>query len=234
MIKRWFAALIVGLFIFTPYAGAANGLRTTTAILSLSNDANGCFADQTPGGAVAITLDGVLVTSGVCIHAAAQQIAIEGGDNNAGVDVVIVGTNADGSAQTETLTLSNGGTATSVYYYKTITSITTDGATAGNIEGGPLSTNGAVSETLTPDLVGHDPLMSIATLITGTMTYTIEHTSFNMPSAVVPVWFDTLDLAGKTASAEGNIVAPVGGVRINISAYTSGTAQLMILQARRP
>jgi len=212
---------------------ASSGKPQSTSITSLSDDANGCFADQTTAGAASLSLDGALATSNVCIFASAQQISIEGAADESGVVATIIGTDADGRISTEALTLANAGTAKSVLYYKTITSIAVDGALTGNIEGGPLSTNGAVSATLVPDLAGYKPLMSIVADITGTMTVTVQHTSFTMPSGREPVWFDTVDMTAVTADTEGNIGAPVGGVRLNITAYTSGSAELLILQAKR-
>lgn len=232
MIKR---IVLLGLLILAGTA-EASGKRAHGYIPALSQDPNGCHVDQTTSGAATLTMTGDLVSDSVCVMAAAQKISYEGSGSNAGVTATIVGTNADGVSQTEDLALSNGGTATTVYYYKTLISTAVDGAVDGNIEAGPLSTNGAVSETLLPDLTGHDPLMSIAVTITGTLTYTVEHTSWRMPasSGLFPTWFDTVDMIGLSANGEGNIVAPVGGVRVNLPTYTSGTAAIMIVQARRP
>ena len=221
------------LLIFAAGLQAANtGNRVTVEITALSNDANGCFEDQTLAGAVAIALNGVLASGGVCTFAAAQQISIEGGGDESGVDVVIVGTNADGRYQAETLDLTNAGTAKSAFYYKTISSITTDGLTAADIEGGPLSANGAVTPTAIPDLAKFTALMSITGDVTGTLTFTVEHTQADMPSTTAVLWFDTVAMIAKTADVEGNIVAAVGGVRGKITAYTSGSLKVTILQGQ--
>jgi hypothetical protein len=122
---------------------------TTTA---LTNDANGIFEDQTTAGAATLTLNGALVESGVAYcygltgtNAQGQLIAIEGTGNNSGITATITGT-LGGATVTETVTLANNGTATSTYYFNTVSSITVSGAVTGNIEGGWLSssTNPAV------------------------------------------------------------------------------------------
>lgn len=227
--KRFNLLIILALFASFCF-GASSGKRQTTSILSLSNDANGCFEDQTIGSATTINLNGALASGNVCTFSSAQQISIEGASNESGVVVVIVGTDADGRRETESLTLANAGTAKSVRWYKTIITITTDGSTTGNIEGGPLSTNGAVSKSLVPDLAGFTSIMSIA-VSSCTCTYTVEHTSYNTPSTIEQVWFDTVGMVAKTADSEGNIVAPVAGVRAKITAYTSGSLDITILQA---
>lgn len=229
--KKLITGILTALLILAASSyGAGFGKRQVATIASLSNDANGCFADQTIISAAPINLNGVLVKNGKCIFVSAQQISIEGGDNNSGVDVVIRGIDADRRPETETLTLSNAGTAKSVRWYLQIEDITADGATAGDIEGGPLSTNGAISETLVPDLASYTSLMSLALDITGVMTVTVEHCSGIMPSATECLWFDTLGMAGVTVDTEGNIVAAVGAVRAKITAYTSGSLDLLILQ----
>lgn len=219
------------LLVFSTAAYGFGELRQTTQILSLSNDPNGCFEDQTTSGAAALSLDGALVSGGKCRFASAQQIAIEGAGDNDAITVAIVGKDADGKSETETLTLADNGTATSVRWYIEIESITSSGAVTGNIEGGPLSANGAVSATLSPDLVSYTALMSLV-VDSCTCTYTVEHTSYKVPSTIEPIWFDTVGLTGLTADAESNIGAPVAGVRANITAFTSGTLTLTMVQAK--
>ena len=220
------------IFLVSTTAYGLGGKRQTVQISTLSNDANGCFEDQTTSGAATLLLNGVLATGtpAICRFASAQQISIEGTGTNAGVVAAIIGLGADGRDERENLTLVNAGTAKSVRYYIQIKSIDVDGAVDGNIEAGPLSTNGAVSASILPDLASYSALMSISVGITGTLTATIEHTSNRTPSTIEQRWFSTLDLTGLTADAEGNIVASVAGIRAKITSYTSGTLNLVILQ----
>ena len=203
------------------------GRRQTNEIPTLTNDANGIFTDQTTGGAATLILDGALSAS-----AAAQLVSIEGSGDNDEVTFTAIGTNADGKRQTEAWLGADNGTGTSTLFFLTVTSITTSGAVDGNVEGGWLSANGAVSASLIPDVSKWSPTMSIVADITGTMTATIEHTQSLMPETMLPVWFDTSGMAAITADAEGNIVAPVTAVRARITAYTSGQLRTTILQGK--
>lgn len=229
--KRLSLFLILLLVAFGADARQA-GKSQVSSILSLSNDANGCIQDQTTSGAAALLLNGDLVSGGVCKFSSAQQISIEGVGANAGVIAAIIGKGADGKDERENLTLTNGGTAKSVRYYIKITSINVDGAVTGNIEGGPLSTNGAVSASLVPDLSSYDSVISLAVGVTGTLTYTIESTLSNTASSKEQLWFGVADLEGLTANNKGNLVVPIAGIRARISSYTSGTLELTILQGR--
>jgi hypothetical protein len=44
-------------------------------------------------------------------------------------------------------------------------------------------------------------------------------------------WFPVSGLDAKTASAQGNLMAPVTAVRLRVSAFTSGSATLAVIQA---
>jgi len=45
------------------------------------------------------------------------------------------------------------------------------------------------------------------------------------------VWFDTTGLSALTANAQGNIFFPVRAIRLNVTAFTSGSVTLTILQS---
>jgi len=224
--KNLITVLLLALVVGTTFA-ASSGKRQSTTITALSNDANGIFTDQT---GTSITLDGALVSSGVATASAAQKVSLESTGDESSVNFTIVGTDADGKANSEVLAGPNANTVDSVLYYKTVTSITPSASITTAVEGGFLSASGAVSASLVPDLT-LPPLMSIV-VDSCTCTYIIEHTSMNTPSSVDQIWFSTVGLDSKTADAESNIVAPVGGVRARISAYTSGSLELIILQGR--
>lgn len=226
------------ILLFLSVGATAEVLRKSVTLPTLSQDPNGCFADQTTAGAGDLTLDGALVVGGVCINNAPQKLSIEGSGDNSGVVATIVGTNADNQAQTEDLTLSNAGTVHSVYYYKKIESITVDGAVTGNIEGGPLSAQGAVSKVLIPDVRRYMAQYAVEVDIT-TATYTVEYTFDNTPIAVRNVgdtperWNDHEVLAGKTVDFVSNISLPVSGFRLKFTAWTTGTGVMTINQERK-
>lgn len=77
--------------------------------------------------------------------------------------------------------------------------------------------------------------IAVALSAGASLTYTVEHTfddvfasGFNPATAV---WFPNDVLVSKTTSEDGNYAFPVTAVRLNITAYTSGTATLTVIQA---
>ena len=78
----------------------------------------------------------------------------------------------------------------------------------------------------------NDFKMGMGVIVTGVLTFTVEHTFDDIQdTSIVPSWFDTDGLTGLTASNEGNINFPVSAVRLNVTAYTSGSVTLTVLQA---
>lgn len=210
--------------------------------VALKNDPNGIFEDQTTAGAGSLSLNGNDVSGGVAYcygtsenRIQAQKISIEGTGNNSGVVATITGT-AFGATITENLTLANNGTATSTGWFETVTSITVDGAVTGNIEGGWLSSNGAVTRPIMCDRRQVPFDQSVSVYLDGTMTYTVEHTSKNprdeytIDFSSSATWLDTDGLTSLTASGDGNHAYPVSATRLNITSYTSGTATIIARQ----
>lgn len=69
------------------------------------------------------------------------------------------------------------------------------------------------------------------TIGTAVLTYTVQYTFDNIfDQTIVPTWFDHPTVAGKTANQDGNFAAPIRACRLNVTAYTSGTAVLTVLQ----
>lgn len=68
-----------------------------------------------------------------------------------------------------------------------------------------------------------------------TLTYKVQHTFDDVfasgfdPSTAA--WFDHATVTGKTASTDGNYAFPVSAIRLNVTAYTGGTATMNVLQA---
>lgn len=70
----------------------------------------------------------------------------------------------------------------------------------------------------------------VVTLSPGTsLTYSVQVTADQFPSPGGN-WNDHEVLVGQAASANSNILYPVTGVRLNVTAWTSGTANLGIAQ----
>lgn len=218
--------------------------------LTLTNDANGIFEDQTTAGAATLSLDGALVASGIayCYGAAsnrnihqAQLIAIEGTGNNSGVVATITGTGPGSEEVVEDLTLANNGTATSSYYFKTVSSITVDGAVTGNIEGGWLiaSTSPGVLLAFKSDYSQSPHNQSLRAVLSsgGSLTMSAQYT-MDMPQDNYTnigfdnsaTWSNVDGMASVTATDQGNIAYPVMAVRLLFNAYSSGTVKFTATQ----
>lgn len=76
--------------------------------------------------------------------------------------------------------------------------------------------------------------VSVAVVVSGTVTYSIQHTFDDVyDSNVTPVPFDHDSVTSESSNAFGTYDYPVTAVRINVSAG-SGTAEGTIIQAGGP
>ena len=105
-----------------------------------ATDPNGLSTAATISGAAALTLNGALIADSVYTTGTniGQIITILSAADDTGVTFTTVGTDANGDALTEVITGVNAATASSTGYFQTVTSITTDGATTGNVSAGVL------------------------------------------------------------------------------------------------
>ena len=105
-----------------------------------ATDPNGLSTAATIGSATTLTLNGALIADSVYTTGAniGQIITILSAADDTGVTFTTVGTDANGDALTEVITGVNNATASSTGYFQTVTSITTDGATTGNVSAGVL------------------------------------------------------------------------------------------------
>lgn len=75
--------------------------------------------------------------------------------------------------------------------------------------------------------------VSLGGSVSGTATYTVQHTFDNILDPAVgaggATWYNHSFLAGQTGSADGNYAFPVTGIRINQTAGT-GTTSLRVVQ----
>ena len=110
-----------------------------------ATDANGLSTSATIGSATTLTLNGTLIASGSYTSGdnIGQIITITSAADDTGVTFTIVGTDAVGDAQTEIVTGADSTRADSVGYFNTVASITTSGATTGNVEAGVLGSSTA-------------------------------------------------------------------------------------------
>jgi len=72
------------------------------------------------------------------------------------------------------------------------------------------------------------------TLGGASLTYSVEHTFDDVyDSAITPTAFTHAFVASQTTQMDGNYAFPIRAIRLNVTAYTSGTATLTILQGIR-
>jgi hypothetical protein len=67
------------------------------------------------------------------------------------------------------------------------------------------------------------------------LTYTVEHTFDNVfdPTfnASTAIWYSNATVAAQTTNKDGNYSFPVTAIRLNVTAWISGTATLTSIQA---
>ena len=67
-------------------------------------------------------------------------------------------------------------------------------------------------------------------VVTGTVTYSIQHTFDNVQTVASPVWFSHPTIAAKTDNQDGNYAFPVAAIKVLVTAGT-GTATATVIQA---
>lgn len=77
--------------------------------------------------------------------------------------------------------------------------------------------------------------VGFAVVVTGSPTYTVQHTFDSMSNTDYTAtgfttWFNHPSVVNLTANADGNYAFPVSGIRVNVTGGT-GTATLTVIQA---
>lgn len=217
-------------------------------------DADGIATTQSAAGAAALTLNGALVVSGVAViyrtdsdsngrpySYIGQKVTITSAGNDTGITFTVVGLDQDKQSYTEVITGANAAAATSTGYFSTVTSITTSGATAGNVTAGITAV--FATPTIPLDHYIGDGI-ALAVNLGGTATYTVQHTFENINAqtwkdgyswnAAGAKWFDhdSTDFVGATADADGNYAYCPIATRLSCTAWTSGTVEYDVISAR--
>tara|TARA_R110000796_G_scaffold29169_4_gene79113 strand:- start:477 stop:1091 length:615 start_codon:yes stop_codon:yes gene_type:complete len=99
-------------------------------------DADGISVAAAVGNNAALTIGGALASGGACAFDAGRIVTILSAGNDSSKSFTVVGTDVNGSAQTESITGANAGTATGAEFFKTIASITAVGNPAGDVSAG--------------------------------------------------------------------------------------------------
>ncbi len=67
-------------------------------------------------------------------------------------------------------------------------------------------------------------------VVTGTVTYTVQHTFDNVQTVTSPVWFAHPTIASKSDNQDGNYAFPVAAIKVLVTAG-DGTATMTLIQA---
>lgn len=98
-----------------------------------------------------------------------------------------------------------------------------------------LTASGVAATAVAPTNLNVSPFnIGLGIAVTGTVTYTVQHTFDDVYAAgfnpATATWFSHSTLVAQTASADGNYAFPVRGIRVNITAGT-GSIVATIAQA---
>jgi len=200
-----------------------------------ATDDNGLWTIAAIAGAGALTMNGALVSGGVATMDYARRIGIISAGNDSGITMTIVGTDADGLAQTEVVTMASGDTATSTKYFKTVTSLTASGASAGNV------TIGTVDEFVSATIPIDGKSDSAATVnvdITGTINYTLQECFepiHSTPTEIQSVtWSAITAFSAKTADVKSSASLGATALRFVVNSFTdTAEAQIYLAQPGR-
>lgn len=180
------------------------------------------------------TLDGSLVSAGVATFGAAQLVTFtaDAGDNCSAVTFTVTGTDPDGRAQTEAIVGPNNNTVTGTKYFKTVTAVSASATTGAGVQCSCGNAVTSVSRTLRTNLHHPNFAIGMGALVTGTITYSVQHTFQDYPGGdptrvTYPTnWFEHATITGDTTSVDGSYLYPVAALRLRVTASTSGSVVL--------
>lgn len=165
----------------------------------------------------------------------AHQVSIRNDSvtDHSGKTVTLVGTDANGNAQTEIVTgPGTSATVESTLYFKTLTS-----ATPSATIGADTFDIGWVDEVASSMYPVDWPRISGVTIsvdVTGTLDFTVQETFVNVLAGIAPVWQNITALATKTADTTAISTVGATALRIILNSYSSGAElQMYTVQPAR-
>ena len=228
-------------------------MRPVKIILDPANfDADGISVAQQPAasGVQSLTMTGALAalgTPGVFDVGDSDSSGIKGriititsAGNDAARTFTITGTDPEGAAQTEAVTGENADVAESAKYFQTITGITTDDDTAGNVSVGTVNTSNSLCTAILPlNYRCSYPATIIVVDTVGTYVADIEQ-CFDALAAQTSQDVTFFEIVGTVASDTVISWDPADttppkryatGIRLRMDSYTNGASlSLIVLQ----
>ena len=190
----------------------------------LTDDDNGISTSQTPaaGGAQNLTITGAQASGGVATttNNTAQKFRATWAGADAGRTLTFTYVDADGNAQTGTLSGANSTTSDSSFYGVSVSVISVDANTAGAVEVGWVASTGMVTNSY-PTNRYNSPFNAslIFNLTAGSMTLSAQFTvdspadSYTNGYSNDADWRNVVSLTSVAADAVSNIAFPVMAIR---------------------
>jgi hypothetical protein len=201
--------------------------------LAASSSNNICLS-QTLLSAGDLVLNGAAVSGGVATLDTQRQVRITSvSSDESGKTFTIYGTDDSGVAISESVAgPTAGGTRDTTLNFRTVTRIAVSAALAANVT---VGTNGVGASMPVPiDQYISPTDVSLATVVSGTVNYTVQYTYDNIwtPGSPPSVWRDITALAAQTTNKDAIITGPVRAVRTLINSSTPpGAVTLQVMQA---
>lgn len=189
-------------------------------------DRDGIAAAQTLGAAGPLTINGALLdldlfnrfgTRRALLGPSIERtVSLYSAGNLSGVDFTITGVDTHGQVVTESgLAGPNNSTVETTALFAIVTSIEADGAVGTNVEVG--SGSSGTTGVWVPDYHLNPCNISLMVDVVGTVNWDIEHTADDVYAAgykqSAGTWKNHADLAGETASGDGNYAFCPAGIR---------------------
>ncbi len=197
------------------------------AIAPVAAVANDIALSQTKASSGSLTLNGA--KAGTTLDFA-RQIAIASSANIATRIFTVTGTDANGRAQTDTVTGINNTSVSTTKYFSTVTDVSVDASfSANNVT---VGTTVALATKIYP-LNHYDAIAPQVTvgLVSGTATWSIQETYSELTTAGTEVWFTPTAHSGKSASLTAPLDVHARACRLTTTAYSSGVLELVITQS---
>ncbi len=166
-------------------------------------DGIGTYANSTTG---ALAIDGLLAASGVVDLSTAQPITITSAADESLLNFTITGTDENGNPMTEVIAGGNEKTVSGSQFFKTVTSVSSDGVSSGKIQVGTAGTD--------------EPLLT-ATAKTYGQLYSINKTDENYSLSINGVQTESFVLSATNindAVAKINLISETTGVTAKLGA----------------
>lgn len=190
-------------------------------------DADGLAQAQSTTGAASVTLNGALIVAGGYDSDYPRRLSVTSAGDDSGITFNFTGTDPDNKTLTESLTGTTGGAATTTAYFDTVSSVTTSGATAGNITVGTVDE--LVTNTIPLNTYNSEPATVSLEGVTGTIDVSVEQTFSRVQYSDIEYQDGPSALTNATTSAVDDLQRHASGVRGKVNSYTSGAQITMVV-----